>query len=607
MELLPGITLIPLLHGRAAFSTFVRNLCNNNKYDCIAVDIPDIFSSELTSLVNELPGISAVTAQPESQPNAPIFYIPTDPCDPMIEGIRQAVQKRIPCMYIGYPELYKPAPLPPLPDEYAIHKLGFYEYATLCIHALNEYETVEADERAAQYCAFKLHELRLNYRAVLACIHFRHLLPLIRHFKEERTFNLSFKFTEEYALESFSIHPDHLYFALGELPFVTGVFEKERQDIFAEPVDIVTTIKDLFCKTRDDYFDRHEDTVHLSPVRIQSGITFLRNLTVMEKRFIPSLFDIVAAAKGIGGNAYAVRILKSAKYYPYLSFDTNRPTLAVGIDQVLRPDRSVPDDAVNLFRDTRMIWKTLSIKPDPSELRKKKYRYHWNPYGMCSHIPEDRRIENFNTHVRTRARQALCEDRVKTERFETSIKDGVDIRETLRNWYTGDIYVKEIPPSRGAVDTVVIIFDEDHDTYYPYCSTWYAEHDQESTLTFYATDPFADLIGPGVARCKYGGVSLLFPPRHIPGVFEIPEIRTIKKLSRRLTYGALLFSKENSVAYVASKKPDFYLRRLAARMKKHLVWIPLAHFSTETLRKLKQFHVLNGKEVRSWAGRFIGE
>jgi hypothetical protein len=74
-----------------------------------------------------------------------------------------------------------------------------------------------------------------------------------------------------------------------------------------------------------------------------------------------------------------------------------------------------------------------------------------------------------------------------------------------------------------------------------------------------------------------------------------------------LTYGAMLFSKETSVAYVAHKRPGLALRMHARRLGKHLVWIPLATFSSETLNRLRVFHVLNGKTVRSWASRFIGE
>ena len=45
-----------------------------------------------------------------------------------------------------------------------------------------------------------------------------------------------------------------------------------------------------------------------------------------------------------------------------------------------------------------------------------------------------------------------------------------------------------------------MIFDEMNDARYPHYTTWYAEHPEESTFSFYATDPFANLIGPGVTR-----------------------------------------------------------------------------------------------------------
>ena len=122
---------------------------------------------------------------------------------------------------------------------------------------------------------------------------------------------------------------------------------------------------------------------------------------------------------------------------------------------------------------------------------------------MCSHVPEDERIEKFNDHVRNKALSMLREDLVVSEKFTVSVRDGVDIRETLTKWYTGDIYVKELPQSRGAMDTVVILFDADHDELYPHKATWFAEHDQESTLTFYSTDPFDNMIGPGVARSQH--------------------------------------------------------------------------------------------------------
>ena len=326
----------------------------------------------------------------------------------------------------------------------------------------------------------------------------------------------------------------------------------------------------------------------------------------MSGRLIPTLFDIVASAKGVGGNAYALRILKSAKYYPYLSIEDTSSQIGISIDRISIPGDRVYE-AVNLFRDTLMEWQTISIRPDPSMMQKKKYRFTWNPMQMCSHVPEDEQIESFNAHLRTKTLRILTEDYVRTEKFSTSVKDGIDIRETLRNWFTNDIYVREIPPSRGKVDTVVILFDEKNDDKYIHTATWYAEHKDESTLSFYATDPFDNMIGPGISRCYYGGLSLLYPPRPIPNIFELTEGMDFPNLAARLTYGALMFSGEKAIAYVAAKKPGVMIKSMASKLKKHIVWIPLSHFSNETLRRLRRFHILNGKIVRSWAGRFIGD
>jgi hypothetical protein len=604
VKLAPGITLVPIIHGKSMFASHVRRLCTTNRYDAIAVDLPGPFQSDLGPAVENLPMIQVVVGRGFSDATA--YYVPIDPCDATIEGIRQARQNRVPYFCIGQSDLSAPPPLHSMPDEYSMEKIGFDRYSAICLQAIGNPQKGSIDDDGGRHLAAKIHELAGTYKNLLVLVHCRRYLRMLVHLCADE--NLPVPATGgSYRVDTWYVNPDHLYFALGELPFVTGKIEQERQDPLAAPIDLVTEIKNLFRETRDDYYDEKDAPFDLSPVRIQAALTFLRNLTVSSGRLIPSLFDIVEAAKGVGGNGYALRVLKNARYYPFLPFEFTVPLAGVSIDRMTLPDTGETVDAVNLFRDTEIQWRTVSIKPDPSLGRKIKYRYAWNPRGMCSHVPEDAKIEEFNAHVRAKTLKILLEEFARHEQFTTSVKDGIDIRETLRNWHTGRIYVKELPPSRGKIDTVVIIFDENHDELYPNHTTWYAEHEDESTLTFYGTDPFEDLIGPGIARCRYGGLSLLFPPRPVPDVFVLTRNMALPSLAAQLAYGALLFSQERVVAYAADRKPGVFLRAMAARMKKHLVWIPLASFSNETLRRLRKFHVLNGKEIRSWASRFIGD
>ena len=127
----------------------------------------------------------------------------------------------------------------------------------------------------------------------------------------------------------------------------------------------------------------------------------------------------------------------------------------------------------------------------------------------------------------------------------------------------------------------------------------------ESTLAFFATDPLQNLVGPGVAQAEYGGALFLYPPRPIPDVWTDRGLDFADTLEERLLAGALLHSRERHVALVSPKPPPASWRRLARRFGRHLVHLPLKRFSGQLLERLRRFHVLNGKHVRSYAAEYI--
>ena len=184
--------------------------------------------------------------------------------------------------------------------------------------------------------------------------------------------------------------------------------------------------------------------------------------------------------------------------------------------------------------------------------------------------------------------------------------DGLDIRETLRHWHTGDLYVKVIPPSRGSVEVVVFLFDVPADPRrYPFRSTWFAEHAGESTLGYFATNPMQNLVGPGVAQAEYGGAMFLWPPRPIPNVWTDPRLDFTDTLEERLLAAALLHSQERHIAVVSPGPLLASWRKLARRFGRKFVHLPLKRFSGQLVERLRTFHVLEGKEVRSYAAEFI--
>jgi hypothetical protein len=163
-----------------------------------------------------------------------------------------------------------------------------------------------------------------------------------------------------------------------------------------------------------------------------------------------------------------------------------------------------------------------------------------------------------------------------------------------------------VPPSRGSIDTVVFLFDLPADPeLYTNRTTWYAEHAEESTLAFYATDPMKNLVGPGIAQAQYGGAMFIFPPRAIPDVWVDTRFDFTDTLEERLLAAAFSHSRDRHVAVVSPRIPPAAWRRLARKYGRKIVHLPLKRFSGQLLERLRTFHVLNGKQIRSYAADYI--
>jgi hypothetical protein len=76
-------------------------------------------------------------------------------------------------------------------------------------------------------------------------------------------------------------------------------------------------------------------------------------------------------------------------------------------------------------------------------------------------------------------------------------------------------------------------------------------------------------------------------------------------LEERLLAAAFLHSRDRHVAVVSPKIPPAAWRRLARKFGKKIVHLPLKRFSGQLLERLRTFHVLNGKYVRSYGADYI--
>jgi hypothetical protein len=407
------------------------------------------------------------------------------------------------------------------------------------------------------------------------------------------------------------VRDETLYFMLGELPFVTGLYEQARRTLAPDRNLAIDGVKELLLAARTAYLSEFGQRARrITPKLLSQCLKYIRNLSLIEHAFTPQLATIVTAAQQIAGDNYALHVLEIAKSYPFSRPPSSSPSplsqpVEFGIGYANLPcGDTVP--AVSRLPGPPVCWKHLKLRPRPERQQIEQWRMAWNPYSQCSWPPEDQRIEQFRAAVFDRAQQLLGQDLAKTEKFTSSVKDGIDVRDTLRHWYEGEIYVKVLPPNRGKLDAVVMLFDSPADPRdYRWRATWYAEHAEESTLAFFATDFHQQPIGPGIALSTYGGALFLFPPIPIGDVWQDARFDFAETLEERLIAAACCHSRCKQVALLSAAPPGGTWRRIAKHFRRQLIHVPLSQFSDQTVQQLRMVHVLNGKNVRSYAADFI--
>jgi hypothetical protein len=392
---------------------------------------------------------------------------------------------------------------------------------------------------------------------------------------------------------------------LGELPFIAGLYERARAELEDDEQLPVDGVKELLIAARGAYRRECKRRARLlTPQRIACCLKYIRNLTLLGRRLTPDLYSIVTAAKQVAGDGFAMHVAELAREYPYAGA-LPLPRVALGVDR-LRLTTGEIATAVNRLAGPPLAWRSCVLRRRPDRTQQQKWQMTWNPLAQCSWPPEDQRIESFRSHVTDRAKALMGADLARTEKFTTSVKDGIDIRDTLRHWHTGDIYVRVLPPSRGKLDAVVMLFDSPADPRrYPWRTTWFAEHQNESTLAFFATDYLQQIVGPGIGSATYGGALFLFPPVSFPDIWADEGLDFAETLEERLLAAACRQSRCARIALLSAYPPGAGWRRLARRFRKKWVHIPLGQFSAQTLEQLRVVHVLNGREVRSYAAQFI--
>ena len=512
LDLSARVAVLPIVHGSAFFAHEVRRRLQAGTFDCIAVALPPSFAAAVEDGLQRLPRIG-VALQAEVAPadvDAPTYsYVPLDPCQGIIEAIRHATATGVECAWIDLEvDVYEPPEGLVLPDPYPLPETGLEAFAAACLPYLPAPAGNGQHRDRLRWMAHQLHLLELEHERV-ACVCSLADWPWIRQAYRHRG-ALPEPFGRPQLAELRALAEDSLYFVLGELPYLTQLHEHRRAEEMGgdDASAAIDGIKALLLEARslasqgEEGSAAVEQASGLTPQRLRVLLQYVRNLTLLDARMTPELYNLALAARQVVGDDYALALIETARRYTAQRIGPQQDVTRMDFGRLVDGDGEARD-AKNRLEGVPRQWRNLELRPTPPRPLRERWRLEWDPFGQCSYPPEDTRIESFQQHVRDQALSQLGLDLPRVEKFTASLKDGLDLRETLRNWHTGDLYVRELPPSRGGVEVVVFLFEVPADAArYRWRSTWYAEHEEESTLCFFATPHPDQVVGPGISQSR---------------------------------------------------------------------------------------------------------
>jgi len=642
LEQFGPVHALPVLHYRMEFAHLVRMAVTRVRPDAVVIELPSTVEVPFLRAVRRLPQISALSYQAGDE----TIYLLVEPADPLVEAARQALELGIPLHLVDVDSDAYPRHHQQLPDSYSISRIGLEAYYREYRAAYGGEPPCREDRRREAGMAYRLQRLSQNHQRILFVCGMAHLERIKALYATPQAAPL--ERVRRDGVNVFNLHPDSCREILAEFPFLSAVYELRRGPLPDEPLengsglrkrfhalelisggreqlseeqlmenairrtarhlgqegaflDRQRLIYRLFSEAARHYRQETGEVLHIWQKR--AFFRFARNYALQGGMLLPDLFQLLATARGCIDDNFAHAFCRLATCYPWQTESSDLATISISPEEIWGGSRRIR------FRPRQKRSKGLSqlgLLKRKREVRTGEWLEGFDDPFICSWPPEDIAVEEYGRFLKRKGCLQLSEELSRTERFCSSLLDGIDMRETLRNIHEGSIYVREQQRVTGGVGCLVVIFDEDRRRdRYNYCMTWLGEHEQESDMAFYATDPAENIVGPGICRCEYGGFMLSYPPRRVMDVWQDPDYRLAASRSEVLLMAALDYSIERHVVYVAARPPRSIFKQMAARRDRKIVYIPLGSLSPHKLRQLRILHILSGKDKRAIAKDYI--
>ncbi|MBW2018718.1 MAG: hypothetical protein DRH17_03855 [Deltaproteobacteria bacterium] len=634
---------VPIVHFSLEFADAVRHLFQHLRPDAVAVELPHSLQDVVQKGVQRLPEISVVLYQNN---RAETIYLPIEPTDPVVEAIRSGLEADVPVHFVDLDLDEYHSYRDYVPDTYAAYRLGIKAYFDIYSkEVLPMLKKGPADIRREAGMAYRLQKLAAKYNKILFVCGLAHLEGVKAAFFRPQAEPL--ERIKRSGVSLFHLHPEDLPEVMTEHPFLAAVYEYRRgglppkpelskftvrkkmgvltlmsggKDTCSEeealdasirwtvhhikpgPVDRQLISYRLFEQAARHY--RQDTGEEVYPWQKRAFFRFSRNYAFLENRLLPDFYQLLITARGCVDDNFCYAFWRLGSFYPWQKPQANIATIRISGEMLWLGTRKI-----HIRRRLPRIKRQPVYIPKKRRMKERRPGEWLEGFAdphICSYPPEDIIIEDYSHFLKSKGAHVLSADDAVSVPFETTILDGIDMRETVRHIHEGRIYVREFKRIKGGVGSVVVIFDEDkNEDRYPYLMTWLGEHDQESDMAFYATDPADHIVGPGISRCTYGGFLMTYPPLRLADVWGDPEYDWAQTKAERLLLAGLEYSLEKHVVYVAKAPPRSFIKQVAGRWGKRLVYIPIGQLSPIKLKQIRTLHVLAGKDKREIAKDYI--
>jgi hypothetical protein len=659
-EAVPGVHLLPVVHDRVELAAVVRATLDALDPAAVAVELPTPLAAAAEQAVARLPRVSLVLSE---QPGEPALVWVVAPGDPLAEALRWARERGRERLCIDPDVPYAERHADRVPDPYAAWSLGAASYLGALVEAAAAGAASEADRARERGMAFHLARARARHRSVLAVVGAAHVRRLAVALAGPTATPLAR--ARRQRVEVRHLHPESLTGLLPDPPLAHAAWELLRG---GEPIPAATlesavarrislwshglrllTREPLGHGERRQRLVAHaagaagralcggvrapdraalqrvvwevatrswqEQTEELAQ-RWQRRIFFdyARRHARLQGLLEPGLYEWVVAARGVADDNLAWETFEAARAYPWQEELAEIATARVDGDELDLGTRRVRFRR-RFFRAKRRLLR-VPVHERPQSDDPAEWLQGFDGEGICSYPPEDVVVEDYGRFLQRKAVAVLSAERRKSEPFSGSLLDGIDLRETMRRRVgerapgaarppgAARIWVQENGRAPGQAGSVVVVFEPAAGDRFPHRMTWHGEHDQESDMAFYSSEPTEQVVGPGILRATYGGFLMTYPPGRLLDVWHDEDYRGLPA-HEVLLAAAVDYSLEKLVVHVAREAPGDRWRRYAAAQGKRIVHLPLGALSPVTLRRLRVVHLLAGRDKRAIARDYV--